>query len=192
MPIVLSNVECDGNESSIISCADNTSDIQCDSGEGAAIICQGIYGHVHKYSHICVYFNKDSVLHPLLFSDLDNTVQVSCEDGDIRLVDGSNPLEGRVEVCINNAWGTVCENSFSTSDAHVVCTQLGYRFNGTQVLYISEFSQGSGPIFLDKVACDGEEERIIECGGTAPGVHTCTHNQDVAIRCIGKECQIVK
>ena len=133
-----------------------------------------------------MYFSKDSVLHPLLFSDLDTTVQVSCEDGDIRLENGSNPLEGRVEVCFNKAWGTVCDNSFSTSDAHVVCRQLGYRFNGTQVLSISKFSQGSGPIFLDEVACDGEEGRIMECGGTAPGVHTCTHNQDVAIRCIGK------
>ena len=119
--------------------------------------------------------------------DLDTTVQSSCEDGDIRLENGSNPLEGRVEVCINNAWGTVCDNSFSTSDANVVCRQLGYIYNGTQVLSISEFSQGSGPIFLDEVACDGEEERIMECGGTAPGVHTCTHNQDVAIRCIGEQ-----
>ena len=110
-----------------------------------------------------------------------------CGDGDIRLENGSNPLEGRVEVCFNNAWGTVCDNSFSISDANVVCRELGYSFNGTQVLLISEFSQGSGPIFLDEVACDGEEERIMECGGTAPGVHTCTHNQDVAIRCIGKQ-----
>ena len=143
-----------------------------------------VHGHIHVYSHIYVYF---SVPHPLLFADLDSTVQSSCEDGNIRIQDGSNPLEGRVEVCINNAWGTVCDNSFSTSDAHVVCKELGYIFNGTQVLPISEFLQGSGPIFLDEVACDGQEERIMECGGTAPGVHTCTHNQDVAIRCIGKD-----
>ena len=120
-------------------------------------------------------------------TDLVSTIKSLCEDGDIRLENGSNPLEGRVEVCFNNAWGTVCDNSFSTSDAHVVCRQLGYTFNGTQVVPISEFSQGSGPIFLDEVACDGEEGRIMECGGTAPGVHTCTHNQDVAIRCIGKQ-----
>ena len=122
------------------------------------------------------------------FVGLNSTMQSSCEDGDVRLEDGSNALEGRVEVCFNKAWGTVCDNSFSTSDADVVCRQLGYRFNGTQVLPISEFSQGSGPIFLDEVACDGEESGIMECGGTAPGVHTCTHNQDVAIRCIGEDC----
>ena len=41
LPLVLSDVECDGNESSILSCTSNTSHIQCDSGIGAAIVCQG-------------------------------------------------------------------------------------------------------------------------------------------------------
>ena len=48
-----------------------------------------------------------------------------CGDGEIRLVGGSNPLEGRVEVCINRAWGTVCDDGFSSEDATVICNQLG-------------------------------------------------------------------
>ena len=55
----------------------------------------------------------------------------NCTDGALRLVGGNNPLEGRVEICINNAWGTVCDNAFSSEDAQVVCTQLGETFNGT-------------------------------------------------------------
>ena len=96
-------------------------------------------------------------------------------------------------MCFNNAWGTVCDHSFSSSDANVVCTQLtrnlGYRFNGTVLLPISEFAQGSGPIFIDELACNGEEGRVLECGGSAPGLHTCTHIHDAAVRCIG-ECKI--
>ena len=47
-------------------------------------------------------------------------------------MNGSDPSEGRVEICINNAWGTVCNNLFSTADAQVVCTQLGgYNPEGT-------------------------------------------------------------
>ena len=121
-----------------------------------------------------------------IYTDQDTTVESQCEDGDITLVGGSNPLEGRVEICSNSAWGTVCDNGFSTSDASVICRQLGYRYSGTQLLPISDFSQGSGPIFIDELGCRGDEERVEECKGGPPlGLHSCTHNQDTAIRCIG-------
>ena len=53
-----------------------------------------------------------------------------CTNGDIRLRGGTNSYEGRVEICNNNAWGTVCDDSWSTSDARVACRQLGFVSTG--------------------------------------------------------------
>ena len=65
--------------------------------------------HFNNSFHLSIYY---------LFS--------GCDDGDVRLVDGPNPNEGRVEVCIGGVWGTVCSRLWETTDARVVCGQLGY------------------------------------------------------------------
>ena len=51
---------------------------------------------------------------------------VICQNGDLRLVEGQSQYEGRVEVCWNETWGTVCDGGWSTNDAKVTCWQLGF------------------------------------------------------------------
>ncbi len=61
---------------------------------------------------------------------------VVCNQGDIRLVGGANTRQGRVEVCNNNAWGTVCDDAFGAAEATVVCTQLGRNGVGKKLIFI--------------------------------------------------------
>ena len=62
------------------------------------------------------------------------TFNVNCEHGSLRLVNGGSANEGRLEICINFVWGTICDNIYSsdTNNAKVVCRQLGYEVDGGQ------------------------------------------------------------
>ena len=61
-----------------------------------------------------------------LFSDA-ATQFSNCIDNAIRLVGGNSSNQGRLEVCVNSAWGSVCDSAgvFTSDEAKVVCRQLG-------------------------------------------------------------------
>ena len=72
---------------------------------------------------------------PGYFNQGIGTLKADCTEGEVRLVNGNTQYEGRVEVCINKVWGTVCSrqhsrwswwHSWDTFDSNVVCRQAGH------------------------------------------------------------------
>lgn len=107
-------------------------------------------------------------------------------NGDVRLVGGSTEYEGRVEVCLDGEWGTICDNFWSNLDAAVVCTQLTHGPTDAQSFGGAVFGQGTGPIHLDRLFCAGDEERLTDCIHSPVSPQQCGHDQDVGVVCSGK------
>lgn len=67
---------------------------------------------------------------------------VAVEETLVRLVNGSGPHEGRVEVFHERRWGTVCDDVWDKKDGDVVCRMLGYR-GAVEVHKTGRFGQGT-------------------------------------------------
>lgn len=117
---------CVGTERRLIDCPANPiGSHNCVHSEDAGVGCQPIVVttaarmlswklHVFLFTHTHFFF----------------VITAICTQGDIRLVGGSTEYEGRIELCNNNAWGTICDDSFATNDANVACRQLGLSGTG--------------------------------------------------------------
>ena len=58
---------------------------------------------------------------------------------------------------------------------------------GVEALKGAYFGEGSGPVWLDDVSCDGSEQTLISClTGDLIGQHNCDHDEDAGVKCQGE------
>ena len=103
----------------------------------------------------------------------------------VRLANGSNEREGRVEVFYNGAWGTVCDDDFDIRDAHVICRMMGFPGALSVQGEGGRFSAGneSQQIVLDDLFCSGHEASIADCSFRRWGTSNCYHEEDAGVIC---------
>ncbi|OCT79220.1 scavenger receptor cysteine-rich domain-containing group B protein [Xenopus laevis] len=104
----------------------------------------------------------------------------------VALVNGTTACSGRVEVYYKEKWGTVCDKNWDLTDANVVCKELGCG-TAIEAPKAAHFSPGDGPIWLEKVFCNGSETRLSECGAVTSRRGVCDHSQDASVICTGPE-----
>ncbi|NWX86903.1 C163A protein, partial [Nothoprocta pentlandii] len=105
-------------------------------------------------------------------------------DDELRLVNGPDPCAGRVEIKHDEQWGTVCDGDWKIEDAEVVCKQLGCG-SAVQALNRAPFGEGSGPTWLYRVDCRGDESALWNCSNPGWGVFNCPHYFDTGVICSG-------
>ena len=119
---IVRSVSCYGNEARVLNCSYSTDDPGICSEHSAAVICQGEKNCVleHRQDLWC------NVVSLYVCTDMATGIS-PCNDGEIRLIGGSTPNQGKLEVCMNSAWGSVCDSVgvFTRDEAKIACRQLG-------------------------------------------------------------------
>nr|XP_054763719.1 deleted in malignant brain tumors 1 protein-like [Lytechinus pictus] len=166
--IMSTNYQCIGNETNLE---------DCPVGQFSEGDCQ----HSADPGVVCYSPHSDSLGTTTTTTTAPTTVPSVLTP--VRLVGGNSPFQGRVEVYLNNQWGTICDDSWDTTDARIVCRQLGFKevFAATTN---ARFGQGTGPIHMDDTRCYGSETSILDCVNRGIGVHNCRHTEDAGVICV--------
>ncbi|ERE78012.1 deleted in malignant brain tumors 1 protein [Cricetulus griseus] len=144
------------------------------------VSCQGTEPNI-LYCKINVNFAEQC--------DVQSYTQVVCTGHvEARLLGGTHPCEGRLEVLRGLTWGTVCYDDLDLPTAHVVCRELGCG-TAVSILGSSHFGYGSGPVWTEAFRCVGNESLLFHCL-REPG-HQCGHDEDAALTCSGEKFRLV-
>ncbi|XP_060589155.1 deleted in malignant brain tumors 1 protein-like isoform X2 [Ruditapes philippinarum] len=145
--------------------------------------CNGTESHINE----CRYEISNNCTH---YDD----VAVECTGyhlniTDVRLAGTNGPYHGRVEVKVNKTWGTVCHNSFTSTEALLICRMLGLP-TYENYHYHPLYGHGSGPIYLDKLDCGYYATHFNQCRYSINNYYNCDHSDDVSVVCYGPTLNI--
>ena len=64
---------------------------------------------------------------------------------------------GRIELCVDNSWGTICSNSWDDIDASVACNQLGYSLYGK----IDQCTASTGQVLVSLISINEQQSECV-------------------------------
>eukprot|EP00057_Strongylocentrotus_purpuratus_P007951 XP_011662425.1 PREDICTED: neurotrypsin-like [Strongylocentrotus purpuratus] len=99
---------------------------------------------------------------------------------DVRLADGDQYNNGRVEIFYNDEWVTVCDHNWGDDDAQIVCHQLGHNSGNAVVKKDAYYGPGSGSSY--DVDCFFKSN-LSACSFVEGNPIICSHHDDVGVKC---------
>ncbi|TNN65025.1 Scavenger receptor cysteine-rich domain-containing group B protein [Liparis tanakae] len=169
--VLLDNVDCRGSEADLSQCGS---------------LGWGVHNCYH-YEDVGVTCREPPVVGEKVFEDRTTLPEgdIGFRDGTIRLVNGPDTCQGRVEVYYQGDWGTVCDDDWALNNAWVVCQQIDCG-SAVHAHSNSYFGYGTGRILLDNVNCQGNEPELSICKSLEWGNHNCGHHEDAGVTCTGR------
>ena len=76
------------------------------------------------------------------------TSQPCSVNGAVRLADGQSPNEGRVDICINKNWDSICGYAWQSPEANVACRSLGFDCNAQSTDIANTYNSILQMVFL--------------------------------------------
>ena len=139
------------------------------------VSCNGCEDHLNECKHLD--YGVQNCVH-----NEDVTIACNTSQYEVRLIGGEKKNEGRVEVKINNIWGTICGNVVDNEAASTLCRFAGYR--GGKLLGRKYDRADEGKlIWLSNLTCKPCGSSLFDCSYQELSTHNCTHNQDLGVAC---------
>ena len=91
--------------------------------------------------------------------------------------------EGRIEVCMNGLWSSVCGDGWDQGDGLVACRQLGMSLAEPTTFVGSQYGDGNGPIVYSNFGCEGFEDTLSICSKTSYPSITCSRSNIAGVLC---------
>ncbi|XP_041457349.1 soluble scavenger receptor cysteine-rich domain-containing protein SSC5D-like [Lytechinus variegatus] len=146
-----------------------TNSVDCDGSEGRLTDCNIVF---QAYEVPAEALNG-------VVCDVDGS---SIYRGKIRLVDGEDFTHGRVEIYLENKWGTICnDDDFKYEEGYVVCRSLG--FPDVESYGKESIPSGIDNIYLEHLDCDGSESSVLYCQARQIHNYNCGNSGEVVVRC---------
>ena len=94
-----------------------------------------------------------------------------------------------VNVNVDGQWGSVCAETVTTTEADVICKQLGFDYS--ERILKEPVANGYDPIVLFSIICDGDENNINRCrfNDAINNQQFCSGNQKAGVKCYGQNSQ---
>lgn len=136
--------------------------------------------------HGCLEADGQTSQTPVRFKlwDDPNLLPLENRTASVRLSNGSDLYDGRLEVLIGEEWGTVCNDGWTEREAALVCLQLGLIYNPEQgAARVRVVAPPDTRVLMSWVKCDDVDYDLAMCRAVRQPEILCGHDRDVYLRC---------